>query len=64
MSDLGRRIGVEKLKDFNNNPDYYFDLYKAKAVSSGYHGELKFRKEGANIIIFVQLNHSDNDKCE
>ena len=64
MSDLVRKIGVEKIKIFNKNPDYFFDYYKDKALSQGYHGELKFLKEKGNILIFVQLNSSDNDTIE
>lgn len=62
MSDLVRKIGVEKIKVFNKNPDYFFDYYKDKALSQGYHGELKFLKEKGNILIFVQINHSNNDE--
>ena len=64
MSDLVRKIGVEKIKVFNKNPDYFFDYNKDKALSQGYHGELKFLKEKGNILIFVQLNSSDNDTFE
>ena len=64
MSDLVRKIGVEKIKVFNKNPDYFFDYYKDKALSQGYHGELKFLTEKGNILIFVQLNSSDNDTFE
>lgn len=64
MSDLVRKIGVEKIKVFDKNPDYFFDYYKDKALSQGYHGELKFLKERGNILIFVQLNSSDNDTFE
>ena len=55
---------MEKIKIFNKNPDYFFDYYKDKALSQGYHGELKFLKEKGNILIFVQLNSSDNDTIE
>jgi hypothetical protein len=64
MSDLVRKIGVEKIKVFNKNPDYFFDYYKDKALSQGYHGELKFLKERGNILIFVQINSSNNDIIE
>jgi hypothetical protein len=64
MSDLVRKIGVEKIKVFNKNPDYFFDYYKEKALSQGYRGDLKFVKEKGNILIFVQINHSDNDTYE
>jgi len=56
MGDLVRKIGQEKSKLFEKDLDYYIDFYRKKANSSGYRGELKFKKEGPNIIIFVKID--------
>jgi hypothetical protein len=64
MSDLVRKIGVEKIKVFDKDPDYFMDFYKDKALSQGYKGNLKFKKEGANLVIFVELISVDNNSSE
>ena len=56
MSDLVRKIGQEKLKNFQKETDYYLDFYKEKATKLGLKGDLKFKKEGPYMIIFVELN--------
>lgn len=58
MGNLVRKLGQEKVKVFDKDTDYYIDFYRKKANSSGYRGELKFKKEGPNIIIFVEINDS------
>ena len=64
MDDLVRKIGVEKIKVFDKDPDYFMDFYKDKALSQGYKGNLKFKKEGANLVIFVELISVDNNSSE
>lgn len=59
MSILVRKIGQEKLKNFQNNIDYYFDIYRERAIQLGFSGELKFKKENGNVLIFVELNNND-----
>lgn len=55
MDTLVRKLGQEKKKDFDRNSDYYIDYYRKKANSTGYKGDLKFKKEGSYIIIFVTI---------
>jgi hypothetical protein len=50
------RLGLEKVKTFENNFDRLYDEYKQKAKNSGYHGDLKFVKERGKIIIYVQID--------
>ena len=58
MGNLVRKLGQEKVKVFDKDTDYYIDFYRKKANSSGYRGELKFKKEGPNIVIFVEINET------
>lgn len=50
-----RKLGVEKIKDFNSDFDKYYDKYKKKAIEGGYDGGLKFNKEKGKVIIFVEI---------
>jgi len=56
MSILVRKIGQEKLKNFQSNIDYYLDIYRERAIQLGFSGELKFKKENGNVLIFVELD--------
>jgi hypothetical protein len=56
------RLGLEKVKTFENNFDRLYDEYKQKAKSSGYHGDLKFVKERGKIIIYVQIELPEPNK--
>ena len=55
MGNLVRNLGKEKtvnlMKDFN----LIVDKYRKIADASGYHGELRFQKEGGFTIIFVDI---------
>lgn len=55
MGELVRKLGTEKnvnlVKDFN----LIVDKYRKIADVSGYHGELKFKKEGGFTVIFVEI---------
>ncbi len=55
MGDLVRKLGIEKVKDFNENFDEICDRYQSKAIKEGYYGDLLFKKEKGKMIIFVTL---------
>jgi len=55
MSKLVRKLGSEKLKDFEDNFNEIVDKYREKANNTGYEGELVFKKEKGKMIIFVKL---------
>jgi len=55
MNGLGRRLGKEKVKDFNENFDEICDRYQSKAIAEGYYGDLIFKKENGWMVIFVTL---------
>jgi len=55
MNGLGRRLGKEKVKDFNENFDEICDRYQSKAIAEGYYGDLLFKKEHGKMVIFVTL---------
>ena len=55
MGDLVRKLGTEKSVDLINNFDLIVDKYRKIADASGYHGELKFQKEGGFTVIFVDI---------
>ena len=56
MSDLGRKLGSEKLKDFITDFDLIADKYRMIADASGYKGDLTFKKERGKIVVFVKLD--------
>lgn len=53
MDERLRKIGVEKVKKFNQDFDLLYDFYKKRALEQGYEGELKFIKTKSRIIIYV-----------
>jgi hypothetical protein len=59
MDVLLKKLGIEKEKDFNKDFDYFYDLYKQKALDFGKKGELKFVKEHGKVVIFVVI-----EECE
>ncbi len=59
MDVLLKKLGIEKEKDFNRDFDYFYDLYKQKALDFGKKGELKFVKEHGKVVIFVVI-----EECE
>lgn len=62
MSELLKKLGIEKEKVFNKDFDYFYDLYKQKALDYGRKGDLKFIRERGKIIIYVVINEiSDED---
>ena len=55
MGDLVRKLGKEKTVNLTKDFDFIVDKYRQIADASGYHGELKFQKEGGFTIIFVDI---------
>lgn len=55
MEQLTRKLGTEKLKEFNERFDEICDQYQTKAKEQGYNGELLFKKEKGNMVIFVTI---------
>ena len=55
MVDLVRKLGTEKSVDLIKNFDLIVDKYRKIADASGYHGELRFQKEGGFTVIFVDI---------
>jgi hypothetical protein len=56
MSELLKKLGIEKEKNFNKDFDYFYDLYKQKALDYGRKGELRFLKEHGKVIIYVVMD--------
>jgi hypothetical protein len=50
-----KKLGSEKIKVFDENFDKLYDKYKSKAKEMGYDGKIKFQKERANVVIFVEI---------
>jgi hypothetical protein len=64
MGELLKRLGIEKEKVFNKDFDYFYDLYKQKALDIGRKGELRFIKERGKVVIYVvmdEFGNPDND---
>ena len=55
MDDLVRKLGIEKSVDLMKDFDLIVDKYRKIADASGYHGELKFQKEGGFTVVFVEI---------
>ena len=55
MGDLVRNLGKEKTVNLTKDFDLIVDKYRQIADASGYHGELRFQKEGGFTIIFVEI---------
>ena len=59
MGDLVRKLGTEKSVDLMKDFDLIVDKYRKIADASGYHGELRFQKEGGFTVIFVEIKKDD-----
>jgi hypothetical protein len=55
MGNLVRNLGKEKTVNLMKDFDLIVDKYRKIADASGYHGELRFQKEGGFTIIFVDI---------
>ena len=60
MGELVRKLGMEKTVNLTKDFDLIVDKYRKIADASGYHGELKFQKEGGFTIIFVEIKTDEN----
>ncbi len=60
MSDLVRKLGTEKSVDLMKDFNLIVDKYRKIADASGYHGELRFQKEGGFTVVFVEIKTDDN----
>ena len=56
MEELVRPLGKVKATKFKENFDNIVDEYKQKAINMGYNGDLRFKKEKGNILIFVTID--------
>jgi hypothetical protein len=56
MGELVKCLGREKAVDLTEKFDLIVDKYRQIADASGHTGELKFKKEGGFIEIFVIIN--------
>lgn len=54
--ELVRPLGKVKINKFKENFDEVVDEFKQKAIKMGYNGDLRFKKENGNILIFVTLD--------
>jgi hypothetical protein len=61
MSELVKKLGIEKEKVFNKDFDHFYDLYKQKALSYGKKGELRFLKEHGKVIVYVVMDAESTD---
>ena len=68
MSELLKRLGVEKEKTFSKDFDRMYDLYKQKALDQGRKGDLRFIKEHGKVIVYVVMDEEfgrpDSDEEE
>lgn len=58
MEKLVKFLGKEKAILLTQDFNLIVDKYRKIADASGYHGELKFKKEGGFVDIFVEINNS------
>lgn len=56
METLVKCLGREKVSTLTKDFNLIVDKYRKIADTSGYHGELRFKKEGGFIEIFVEIN--------
>lgn len=59
MEELVRTLGIVKVSDFEKDFDKIYDEYEVKAKNMGYNGNLKFKREGGKITIFVTINSGE-----
>lgn len=59
MEELVRTLGTVKASELKKDFDNIFDKYKDKAKKMGYNGNLKFKKDGGKITIFVTINSGE-----
>jgi hypothetical protein len=60
MEELVRKLGTEKTVNLMKDFDLIVDKYRKIADASGYHGELRFQKEGGFTVVFVEIKTDNN----
>lgn len=58
---LVRMLGSVKEKEFLDNFDQIIDKYRTIATATGYYGDLLFKKEHGRMIVFIQLDNTDDE---
>ena len=63
MSELVRKLGVEKKLNLTKDFDLIVDKYRKIADASGYHGELRFKKDSMPMKTweYSMKNKGDNN---
>lgn len=56
MSELLKKLGIEREKDFAKDFDRYCDIYRQKALDLGRKGDLRFIKERGKVLIYVVID--------
>ena len=64
MEELVRPLGKIKAAKFKENFDKIVDEFKQKAIKMGYNGDLRFKKENGNIVIFVTIDGGCSSEAE
>jgi hypothetical protein len=59
MGELVRKLGSEKNLDLVKDFDMIVDKYRKIADATGCKGELRFKKEGGFVVVFVVLNSGE-----
>jgi len=57
MENLAKHLGREKVTTLTKDFNLVVDKYRKLADASGCHGELKFKKKGGYVDIFVEMNN-------
>jgi len=52
-----RKIGVVKSKDFKNDFDNIYDMFRKKANDLGFDNDLKFIKDKNRVNIYAEHNN-------
>jgi hypothetical protein len=59
MGTLVKCLGRERYSSLTRDFNLIVDKYRKLADASGYHGELRFKKNGGFIEIFVAIDKDD-----
>jgi|AntRauTorcE11897_2_1112592.scaffolds.fasta_scaffold01437_3 hypothetical protein len=52
-----RKIGVVKSKDFKNDFDNIYDMFRKKANDLGFDNDLKFIKDKNRVNIYIEYDN-------
>jgi hypothetical protein len=50
-----KKIGIEKSKNLKKDFDRIYDKYRKKSNKCGLFGDLKFKTEHGNVIIYAEI---------